>query len=369
MMSWYRTRTGLALIALVLAVLPFMTSLIFGQSWLRVLDLALIYGMLALGLNIVVGYAGLLDLGYIAFYALGAYLYALLASSHLDLHWSLWSLLPLSALLACSGGVLLGSPTLKLRGDYLAIVTLGFGEIIRLFLNNLDRPINLTNGPQGIGGIDRLSLPPLQLGERWQLGPLEFTATHNAYYLFLILLILMIIACLRLENSRIGRAWVAIRENEIAAEAMGLPIRNLKLLAFAMGASFGGIAGALFAGLQGFVSPESFGLMESIMVLCMVVLGGMGHLPGVLLGVVLLTVTPELLRELVNPLQRALTGEIRIDPENLRMVLFATALILVMRFRPAGLWPSRRRQQELTASPDIAQQESQSFFDQDKGHG
>jgi branched-chain amino acid transport system permease protein len=157
----------------------------------------------------------------------------------------------------------------------------------------------------------------------------------------------VVFVCIRLENSRLGRAWVAIREDEIAAQAMGINTRNVKLLAFALGASFGGIAGGLFSGFQGFVSPESFTLMESVMVLCMVVLGGMGHIPGVILGAILLTITPEVLREVINPLQRSLFGRSVVDPENLRMVLFGLALVLVMLFRPAGLWPSQRRREEL----------------------
>lgn len=330
-----------------LALLPFVLGLAVGNAWVRILDFALLYIMLALGLNIVVGFAGLLDLGYIAFYAVGAYLYALLASNQFDLHWPFWLIVPLAALLACFFGVLLGAPTLKLRGDYLAIVTLGFGEIVRLFLNNLDRPINVTNGPQGISLIDPVHFGSYSLNQGVTLFGHHFGAVYTYYYLFLVILLLVIFICLRLENSRIGRAWVAIREDEIAAQAMGIHTRNIKLLAFAMGAGFGGVAGALFAGFQGFVSPESFTLMESVMVLCMVVLGGMGHIPGVILGAVLLTLTPELLREGITPLQEHAFGRVLIDPENLRMVLFGLALIVMMLSRPAGLWPSKRRQQEL----------------------
>ncbi|HET8704737.1 MAG TPA: ABC transporter ATP-binding protein [Pseudomonadales bacterium] len=338
---------GYAAVAVGLAVLPFLVGSTLGNSWVRILDFALLYVMLALGLNIVVGFAGLLDLGYIAFYAVGAYLYALLASNHFDLHFAFYTILPLGALLACIFGILLGAPTLKLRGDYLAIVTLGFGEIVRLFMNNLDRPVNITNGPQGIDLIDPIKLQSYSLSQGFTIAGERFGSAYAYYYLFLLAMLLVVFICIRLENSRIGRAWVAIREDEVAAQAMGINTRNIKLLAFAMGASFGGVAGGLFAGFQGFVSPESFTLMESVMVLCMVVLGGMGHIPGVILGAVLLTVTPEILRETINPLQRSLFGKIVVDPENFRMVLFGLALILVMLFRPAGLWPSRRRKQEL----------------------
>lgn len=343
----HRVWLAYAALGTVLALLPLVLGLSFGNAWVRILDFALLYIMLALGLNIVVGFAGLLDLGYIAFYAVGAYLYALLASGQFDVHWPLWLIMPLAALLACGFGILLGAPTLKLRGDYLAIVTLGFGEIVRLFLNNLDRPVNVTNGPQGISLIDPVHVGAYSLNQGFTLFGHHFGGVYAYYYLFLLILLLVIFICLRLENSRIGRAWVAIREDEIAAQAMGINTRNIKLLAFAMGAGFGGVAGALFAGFQGFVSPESFTLMESVMVLCMVVLGGMGHIPGVILGAILLTITPELLREGITPLQEQVFGSVLIDPENVRMVLFGLALIVMMLIRPAGLWPSKRRQLEL----------------------
>lgn len=342
---------------LVLAVLPFVIGALLGNTWIRNLDFVMLYIMLALGLNIVVGYAGLLDLGYIAFYAVGAYTYALLNSPHLVpllahtpfawiLHTPIWVVLPIAALLAGLFGVLLGSPTLKLRGDYLAIVTLGFGEIVRLFMNNLDRPVNITNGPQGVNMIEPVNLFGHSLSQSITLFGVEFRSLHLYYYLFLALATLIIIVSLRLQSSRIGRAWVAIREDEIAAQAMGINTRNVKLLAFAMGASFGGVSGALFASFQGFVSPESFNLMESIVVLAMVVLGGMGHIPGVILGAILLFVTPEILRDVVNPLQEKLLGERVVNPENLRMLLFGLALISVMLLRPEGLWPSKRRKAE-----------------------
>lgn len=339
-------------IAVALFVLPFAMGAGFGNSWVRILDFVLLYAILALGLNIVVGYAGLLDLGYIAFYAVGAYLFAIFASPHFDWHVSAWIILPVGAALACIAGATLGAPTLRLRGDYLAIVTLGFGEIVRLFVNNLDQPVNITNGPQGINLIDGVSLFGHRLNSGFTLFGTRFSSDYAYYYLFLALALLAIFVCVRLENSRIGRAWVAIREDEIAAQAMGINTRNVKLLAFAMGASFGGVAGGLFASFQGFVSPESFTLMESVMVVCMVVLGGMGNIPGVILGAVLLTIAPEFLREIINPLQRELFGRMVVDPENLRMLLFGLALIVVMLFRPAGLWPSQRRREELESAHD-----------------
>jgi branched-chain amino acid transport system permease protein len=318
--------------------------------WVRILDFALIYAMLALGLNIVVGFAGLLDLGYIAFYAVGAYTWALLASPQFGLHLPFWAVLPIGAAVAALFGLLLGAPTLRLRGDYLAIVTLGFGEIIRIFLNNLDHPVNVTNGPIGINKIDPISIGGADFTRVHEVFGITFSGVHIYYYVLLALLFLTVVVCVRLERSRIGRAWVAIREDELAAQAMGINTRNIKLLAFALGASFGGVAGGLFASLQGFVSPESFGLLESIMVLCMVVLGGMGHVYGVLLGALLLTTLPEILRSTASPIQRALFGDVYVDPEALRMLLFGLALILVMLVRPTGLWPSPQRKKTLDIS-------------------
>lgn len=332
--------------ALALLALPLFTDATLGHGWVRILDFALLYVLLALGLNIVVGYAGLLDLGYVAFFAVGAYCYALLASPQFNLHFPLWVMLPLGALVAACFGVLLGTPTLRLRGDYLAIVTLGFGEIIRIFLNNLGAPINITNGPQGISGIDSLRVGPLTLGQPHLLGGLEFVPVVNAYYLFLAGVLAAVLFSYRLERSRIGRAWAAIREDEIAAASMGINTRNLKLLAFAMGASIGGLSGGLFAGFQGFVSPESFTLMESVMILCMVVLGGMGNIAGVVLGAVLLSVLPEALRA-AGPLQQEWLGRVVLDPSNLRLLMFGAALVLMMLLRPEGLLPARARQREL----------------------
>ena len=351
-----------AVLALLLLLVPFLVGAGLGQGWVRILDFALLYMMLALGLNIVVGYAGLLDLGYIAFYAVGAYFYGLLASPQFGLHLPPWIILPGGALLAGMFGVILGTPTLRLRGDYLAIVTLGFGEIIRIFLNNLNAPVNITNGPQGINLIDPITMGGLSLALPLDIFGLRIPGTYLYYYLFLLLALGVIFVSFRLQDSRIGRAWVAIREDEVAAEAMGINTRNIKLLAFAMGASFGGVAGGLFAGFQGFISPESFNLMESIMILCMIVLGGMGHIPGVILGAFLLTILPEALRY-IGPLEQFLFDRVIVDPSDLRMLLLGLALIAVMVFRPAGLWPSATRQREFTSDPSILEHEQEAFFD------
>ncbi|WP_120966506.1 ABC transporter ATP-binding protein [Comamonas sp. lk] len=341
-----------------LLVLPLILQY-FGNAWVRIADLALLYVMLALGLNIVVGYAGLLDLGYVAFYAVGAYMFALMASPHLGetfewfrnmfpegLHTSIWLVIPLGMLLAACAGVLLGLPVLRLRGDYLAIVTLGFGEIIRIFMNNLDQPVNITNGPKGLAQVDSVKIFGLDLGKHQEIFGFDISSVTLYYYLFLALVLITILICYRLQDSRIGRAWMAIREDEIAAKAMGINVRNMKLLAFGMGASFGGVAGSMFGAFQGFVSPESFSLMESVMIVAMVVLGGLGHIPGVILGAVLLSALPEVLRYVAGPLQEMTGG--RLDASILRQLLIALAMIVIMLMRPRGLWPTPEHGKNLT---------------------
>jgi branched-chain amino acid transport system permease protein len=374
----FSSRTQVALLIIAVLVFPFVAAP-FGNAWVRIADVALLYIMLALGLNVVVGFAGLLDLGYVAFFAIGAYLAGLLASPQLaatieslqmdfptagiwvaelfgpviaaqGMHLSVWLIVPLAALVAGIAGALLGAPTLKLRGDYLAIVTLGFGEIIRIFMNNLNAPVNITNGPQGINLIDPIRIGSVSFaGEAGvvRLGELAIPSVNAYYYLFLLLCVVTIIFSYRLQHSRLGRAWIAIREDEVAAKAMGIHVRNMKLLAFAMGATFGGVAGAMFGAFQGFISPESFTLTESIAILAMVVLGGIGHIPGVVLGAVLLAALPEVLRHTVEPMQMALFGQVWIDAEVLRQLLYGLALVLIMLARPAGLWPASRKEQHL----------------------
>jgi len=379
-----QARINMALLLALMIAFPFFASQ-YGNSWVRIIDLALLYIMLALGLNIVVGFAGLLDLGYIAFFAVGAYLTGLFASPQFaalleslvynyptlgewlttlfgeeirqnGIHLSVWAIVPLAALVAALFGALLGAPTLKLRGDYLAIVTLGFGEIIRIFMNNLIEPINFTNGPQGINMVDPIRIFGVSLaGEAGSqstvfIGGYGMPSVNAYYFLFLALCIATIFITSRLQHSRLGRAWVAIREDEIAAKAMGINTRNVKLLAFSMGASFGGVAGAMFGAFQGFVSPESFSLTESIAVLAMVVLGGIGHIPGVVLGGVLLAALPEILRHVVEPAQIALFGEKLVEAEVLRQALYGLALVLIMLIRPAGLWPSPNKEERPNAA-------------------
>lgn len=339
---------GVAVVALLL--LPLLLQGM-GDHWVRIAATCLLYIMMALGMNIVVGNAGLLDLGYVAFYAVGAYVFALLSSQHLPeqfawvaamfpagLHAPWWVTIPLAAVLASMLGVLLGTPTLKLRGDYLAIVTLGFGEIVRIFINNLGHPINITQGAKGLGQIESISFLGLDLGKRLSLGGYELSSVTLYYYLFLAFTVLVVAVSYRLQVSRIGRAWMAIRDDEVAAEAMGVNTRHMKLLAFALGASFGGVAGAMFGAFQGYVSPESFSLQESVMIVAMVVFGGMGHIPGVILGAVLLTALPEMLRYVVGPLQEITDG--RLDAGILRQLLIALAMIVAVLIRPRGLWPA-----------------------------
>ena len=348
----FQNKRTLVVTAILLLLLPLLLQFM-GNFWVRTADMALLYVLLALGLNIVVGFAGLLDLGFVAFFAIGAYLYGLMASPHLaetfewfaqifpnGLHTPIWLVVPLAALLAGIFGILLGAPTLKLRGDYLAIVTLGCGEIIRVFMNNLDHPVNITNGPKGLGQIDGITVLGVPLAKPLEIGGFTLSSVTLYYYLFMVLVVVSVIICHRLELSRIGRAWMAIREDEIAAKAMGINTRNMKLLAFGMGATFGGVSGSMFAAFQGFISPESFSLMESVMIVAMVVLGGIGHLPGVILGAVLLSALPEVLRWVSGLLDlQALTGG-RLDAAILRQLLIALAMIIIMLMRPRGLWPS-----------------------------
>jgi branched-chain amino acid transport system permease protein len=362
-----KTLTVGIITAIFVIAAPMVIGAAGGNYWVRVLDFAMLYVMLALGLNVVVGFAGLLDLGYIAFYAIGAYTAALLSSPHLTsqfawiahlfpngLHTPIWIIAPVAMAFAAIFGILLGAPTLRLRGDYLAIVTLGFGEIVRIFMNNLDRPVNITNGPKGITGIDPVNIAGFNLAHTHTFLGFSFPSVYMYYYLFVLCSLLVIWVCTRLQHSRIGRAWAAIREDEIAAKAMGINTRNVKLLAFAMGASFGGIAGGMFSAMQGFISPESFVLVESVNVLAMVVLGGMGNIWGVILGAILLTFVPEVLRYTVDPLQRWLFGRSLVDPEVIRMLLFGLAMVLMMLFRPAGLLPSAVRKRELAVAGNDA---------------
>jgi branched-chain amino acid transport system permease protein len=258
------------------------------------------------------------------------------------LHMNFWIVMIIAGCVAGMTGLILGAPVLKLRGDYLAIVTLGFGEIVRIFMLNLDRPINITNGPKGLSNVDAVTVFGHSMSQRLTVGSGDWSFTFESvtlyYYLILFFVLMAIVIAHRLQDSRIGRAWMAIREDEIAAKAMGLNTRNLKLAAFGMSATFGGIAGVLFASFMRGVYPESFILMESVMVVAMVVLGGLGHIPGVILGALLLAGLPEVLRHVAGPLTELTDG--RLAPEILRQLLIALAMVTVMLLRPKGLWPS-----------------------------
>ncbi len=310
------TKAWIVLLLVAACIYPQLTSR-YGQD---VAINVLIYICLGLGLNIVVGLAGMLDLGYIAFYGVGAYTYALL---NIQFQMSFWICLPIAGALACIAGCLIGYPTLRMRGDYLAIVTLGFGEIVRLILNNW---MSLTNGPNGILGVKVPSVYVPSFADGFSLELIYLKKLHYLYYIALGLTIVTIIAVRNLNFSRIGRAWESIREDETAAELMGVNTFKLKLLAYAMGALFAGLAGAFFCARMRFVSPESFTFLESAMVLCMVVLGGMGSIPGIVLGAAALIVLPEVFREF----------------ELYRMLAFGMAMVVMMLFRPAGLIPAKR---------------------------
>jgi branched-chain amino acid transport system permease protein len=298
--------------------------------WIRVFASIGVFAAAALGLNVVVGLAGLLDLGYVAFFGVGAYVGALLAGATVTtvhLHLPFLLVVLLGAVIAAAFGVLLGAPTLRLRGDYLAIVTLGFGEIFRIAVNNWD---GLTRGPNGISGVPNLAVQNYDFGAGHQVLGISLPGFANYYFVELLLLAFAITAFSRLNGSRIGRAWVAIREDEVAAAAMGVDTVRLKLLAFAIGAFMAGAAGTVNAHVTTQVSPDSYTFLESILLVAAVVLGGMGSVPGALLGSAALFVIPEKLRAF----------------QDKRLLLFGAALILMMRFRPEGIVPSRRRQRE-----------------------
>ena len=335
-----------------------------------------IFVALALGLNIVVGLAGLLDLGYVAFYAVGAYTWAIFGSPQAGkfisasvVHFPLaggwfFVFLILGVIVAAIFGILLGLPVLRLRGDYLAIVTLGFGEVIRVLANNLDKPINFTNGPQGITPISR---PPLFFQPLLNaLGiPASPTVVYPLYLYGLVLLIVGVVILVnrRLEDSHIGRAWEAIREDEVAAQAMGVPLVRMKLLAFACGASFAGVMGVIFSAKQVFINPESFTFLESIGVLSMVILGGMGSIPGAILGATVVTVLNlQVLKGMslwLNSLRNAgvtILGynlanlPTQLEPAKYERMIFGIILVLMMIYRPQGILPARRRRRELGGS-------------------
>ena len=301
-------RTFAALLLAALLVLVVLVPLA-GLYYVRIADDVLIYTLLALGLNMVIGYAGLLDLGFVAFYAVGAYTYALLASPEFGIHLPFLVILPIGVLLAAGFGILLGIPVLPLRGDYLAIVTLGFGEIIRLLLNNMDA---VTGGPQGVMMIDAPRLAGFPL-----ISPRSF------YLLLLGLSVVVGVFVFRVERSILGKAWAAVREDQDAARGVGINTTAVKLAAFATSAAIGGLAGVIFASFQRYVSPESFSFNESILIVLIIVIGGVGNILGVITGAVVLIVLPEVLR----------------DVAQYRMLALGSVLAVLIVLRPQGLVP------------------------------
>ncbi|HVO33126.1 MAG TPA: branched-chain amino acid ABC transporter permease [Elusimicrobiota bacterium] len=331
--KWALGLGGLALL-IVLPVVIQDTSFAF---LVRLAGVAGLYMLLALGLNLVIGFVGLLDLGFMAFYAIGAYTAALLSIRG-------WPF-PLIVLVSVAVSVLIrlaiGFPALRLRGDYLAIVTLGFGEVVRLTLNNWDA---LTNGPQGLPRVGE-SIPPLKL-----LG-FAFSSNLHYYYLILACVLIAVWTCLRLNHSRLGRAWIAIREDEVAAELMGVEVTKQKVVAFGLSAVFAAVAGVIFAYWESFVTPESFTFWESVLLVCAVVLGGMGSVPGVLLGSLCIVAVPEILRDALGT-----------TLANARYLIFGLSLALMAIYRPQGLWPSRRRTLELRPG-DSEENRDSTLFD------
>jgi len=361
----YRAPTMLAFKLTLGTILLGVIMPVFGvlnPFYIDVVTKAGMFASLALGLNVVVGFAGLLDLGYVAFFAVGAYLWGIFSTPQisnivpgmgpLNGSW-FWLFLAIGLAVGALFGVLLGLPVLRLRGDYLAIVTLGLGEVIRVLATNLDRPVNITNGAQGIKDVGR---PPLFVEPLFKALGLNISVIqeYQLYFYFLVLLILAltVLVVYRLNNSRIGRAWTAIREDETAAIAMGVPLVRMKLLAFAVGASFAGTMGVIFSALQTFINPPTFDLLRSIGILSMVILGGMGSIPGTMLGAVIVTLLdlqllPRIASELSILQRRGVPIPSWFDPAQYQRLLFGLLLVIMMIFRPEGLLPEDRRRQEL----------------------
>jgi branched-chain amino acid transport system permease protein len=376
-------QASLVTLAFILIIFPFVDQ-VAQTNWTATVIQIQIFIILALGLNIVVGYAGLLDLGYAAFFAIGAYTTGLLSSPQINLQWNFWLVIPIAAAVAAIAGVILGAPTLRLRGDYLAIVTLGFGEIVPVVFRNLtgvrieepiskilamitgrpeiaicligcDRPLNLTGGEAGINPIGRPELP--------FIGTFTTSNYFPWYYLILFLVIFSYLAIGRLRDSRLGRAWAAIREDELAASAMGINLVRTKLLAFAMGATFSGFAGSFYAAYISAIFPSVFDFSVSVIILCMVILGGLGNMTGVILGGIIIMgadrlFLPQLAQVLKGILNTSVLPNIAspqwrdflattLDPIQMRLFLFGLTLVVMMIVRPEGLIPDRMRQAEL----------------------
>jgi branched-chain amino acid transport system permease protein len=373
--SWKTAKWAQILIFVLILVVLIPYVGVKNTFYLDVVTQVGIFAALALGLNIVVGFAGLLDLGFVAFFAIGVYVWAIFGSAHGNIFFHVTSFplasewffvfLIIALVAAALFGVLLGLPVLRLRGDYLAIVTLGFGEVIRVLANNLDKEsFNLTNGPQGIASIGQ-PLSGLALALQTEAIP-GFKWQALIYYVLVLCVIgLAIFVTTRLDQSKIGRSWIALREDEIAAQAMGIPLLKTKLIAFATGASFAGVMGAIFAAKQTFVSPESFDFNQSIGVLAMVVFGGLGSIRGAIVGAALVTIlNVQILKAFSVWLNNMKAAGVEIfgfalanlppqfEPSKYERLIFGLILILMMLYRPQGLVPAKRQQRELTALPE-----------------
>ncbi|MBS3956495.1 MAG: branched-chain amino acid ABC transporter permease [Clostridiales bacterium] len=371
-------------LALVTLFLPVYFQSVGNAFMVRIFALVGIYALLALGLNIVVGQAGLLNLGFIAFYAVGAYAGMNLGFLMQELligvgflgeapeNWSYWFILPFAAVPGVIAGLMIGTPVLRLRGDYLAIVTLGFGEIVRIAITN--DIAGITNGASGLPGIGQSVAPAagqLWVRENLSAGNFVFSKDLYWYYIIIALVLFAIFVINRIDNSRLGRAWVAMREDEVAASSVGVNILTTKLWAFALGAAWGGIAGHTYAYWVGFISPESFNFMESVLVVCMVVLGGMGSIPGTILGAVIITAVPEVIRALAaSPaLSGVLTAEQASTVGDYRFLIFGGLMVVMMALRPQGILPSKRRARELNpANENIRAQENQQLWEAEHKH-
>jgi branched-chain amino acid transport system permease protein len=374
-----------------IAILVLMPLLgLYNSSWLELAIQICVFTGLALGLNVVVGFAGLLDLGYVAFFAVGAYIWGSLTSPAETVFTANgWSINPglfylfiiIGALAAAGLGILLGLPVLRLRGDYLAIVTLGFGEVIRVLARNADAPINITNGAQGLHGVAAPPVPGFAIGFTQSIGgALGFridnptvVAQQLLFYLIgIVIIAVIVLVSRRLLDSPIGRAWTAIREDEVAALAMGVPLVRSKLMAFAMGAAFGGAIGVLYAAKQTFIDPSSFVLLQSITILAMVIVGGIGSIKGVIVGATLITLLDiSLLTNLSLQLNNLRNADVvipiinfhirdwpnQLEPAKYQPLVFGLILVLMMIFRPAGLVPEKRRQMELRERRDEGDEE------------
>ncbi len=369
-----------ALLGLVLVLSPIIFEGMGMLFMTRIMALVGLYVMLALGLNIVVGFAGLLDLGYIAFYAIGAYSGVIIGTVSLKYFpaalqpYSYFMMIPVAAGFAALAGLALGTPVLRLRGDYLAIVTLGFGEIVRIIINN--NALGITNGAAGLPRAGEFL--PKPAGLEWLQSNAYFTLPNVGangfnfafssnlywYYIIVILCLVTIFVVQRLNDSRLGRSWVAMREDEVAASSMGVSIMGAKLWAFSLGAVWGGIAGLTFANFQQFVSPESFTFMESVFVVCSVVIGGMGSIPGAIVGALLIQGTPEFIRGFASSgIIPGLSGEQVSAISNYRNLVFGLVMVLMMIWRPQGILPSKRRAAELNADDDILEEENETLYD------